>query len=322
MQIDIDNYKELETAIKAFSRKNGLNMLFIVGRQGQSKTQRIKAALGDNSLWMEGQVTAFGLYIALYQDMMTKRGNTEFVVLDDVNTVRNDDHLVRLLKCLCQTDDVKNVAWHTTNHKLEAENIPQSYSTKARVCFIVNEGSTKNPHFAALADRGVVIHFAPPPEEVLRECRKWFKDKVIIKFVEDHMKYINHLSMRDMIHASKCRETGMEWKKGLAKSFDMKALNVVDRLLNESKYTTDEKRIKAFADETGLSRTTWFQLTKKLKGLDKKESPRMVLSMDGILKGTEPKPKVKRATPKAKAKTKTPTPKVKTGPARKAARRA
>jgi hypothetical protein len=279
MRLTVTDYATLGKTIKAFAANDGLNMLFIVGRHGQAKTRHIQDAIGPRSLWFEGQVSAFGLYRELYFN-----AHTEFVVMDDVNTVRNDDNLVRLMKCLCQTEPIKEVAWHTTNHLMMAEDIPQHFKTRARVCFIVNEGRNANPHFAALMDRGLVIHFTPSPQTVLAEAKKWFKSKDVIKFVEQHIRYIPVLSMRDMLHAEKMRQHKLEWQKALAESLGIKDLLVVERLLNDRGYATDEKRIKAFADETGLSRTTWFQLAKRLREIPRKDSPRIVLSMDGILK--------------------------------------
>lgn len=281
MKYTVHDYKTLQKTITAFTKYEKLNMLFIVGSHGQGKTTHIENALGgDRTLWMEGQVSAFGLYRELWQNLR----HTKYIVLDDVNTVRKDEQLVRLLKCLCQTRRYKNVAWHTTNHTMLAEDIPPSYTTDARVCFIVNEGKSRNKDFEALADRGLTINFKPAPKTILDESRKWFKDKTVIKFVEDHMKYIASLSMRDMEHASGMRQCGLDWKKELSESLHIKELLLVEELLNDRHYPTDEKRIKKFGDETGLSRTTWFQLAKQVKALPAKDKPKIRLSLDGLIK--------------------------------------
>ena len=47
------------------------------------------------------------MYVKLY------RHRDEFVVIDDVDALYADRSGVRLLKCLCQTEEEKAVAWHS-----------------------------------------------------------------------------------------------------------------------------------------------------------------------------------------------------------------
>ena len=47
------------------------------------------------------------MYAKLY------RHRDEFVVIDDVDALYADRSGVRLLKCLCQTEEEKAVAWHS-----------------------------------------------------------------------------------------------------------------------------------------------------------------------------------------------------------------
>jgi hypothetical protein len=46
---------------------------------------------------------------------------------------------VRLLKCLCQTEDEKTVAWHPDARSLERQRIPRAFTIKSRVVIISND---------------------------------------------------------------------------------------------------------------------------------------------------------------------------------------
>jgi hypothetical protein len=73
---------------------------------------------------------------------------------------------VRLLKCLCQTEEEKALAWHSDARSLERQGIPREFVTKSRVIIIANDWKTLNKNVAALQDRGHVLHFQPGAAEV------------------------------------------------------------------------------------------------------------------------------------------------------------
>jgi hypothetical protein len=64
------------------------------------------------------------MYVKLY------RHKDEFVVIDDVDALYADRSGVRLLKCLCQTEEEKAVAWHSDARSLERQGIPKEFKTK------------------------------------------------------------------------------------------------------------------------------------------------------------------------------------------------
>ena len=59
---------------------------------------------------------------------------------------------MRLLKCLCQTEEEKAVAWHSDARSLERQGIPREFTTKSRVVIISNDWQTLNKNVAALQD--------------------------------------------------------------------------------------------------------------------------------------------------------------------------
>ena len=49
----------------------------------------------------------------------------------------------RLLKCLCQTEEEKAIAWHSDVRNLERQGIPREFTTKSRVVIISNDWKTR-----------------------------------------------------------------------------------------------------------------------------------------------------------------------------------
>src|SRR6516162_32079 len=98
-------YARLEEYLAAFAEGH-LNLLILVGEAGIAKTRTVRTVLGAAACWIEGNATPFGMYAKLY------RHRDQFVVIDDVDSLYADRSGVRLLKCLCQTEAEKQVAWH------------------------------------------------------------------------------------------------------------------------------------------------------------------------------------------------------------------
>src|SRR5262245_18825178 len=101
----VRDYARLEEFVGAFAAGR-LDLLIVVGRPGLAKSQSFRRAAAD-ACWLEGNATAFGMYCALYH------ARDRLVVIDDVDSLYASAAAVRLLKCLCQTDPVKRLAWQS-----------------------------------------------------------------------------------------------------------------------------------------------------------------------------------------------------------------
>jgi hypothetical protein len=91
-------------------------------------------------------------------------------VIDDVDDLYADRAGVRLLKCLCQTEEERAVAWHSDAKSLERQGIPREFVTKSRVVIIANDWKTLGANVAARQDRGHVLLFQPGVAEVHRKA--------------------------------------------------------------------------------------------------------------------------------------------------------
>ncbi|MCI0460006.1 MAG: hypothetical protein L0Z62_23895, partial [Gemmataceae bacterium] len=121
----LTTYAKLHGYVRAFAQGH-LNLVILVGERGLAKSRTVRAVLGNNSCWIEGNATPFGMYEKLY------RHRDQFVVIDDVDSLYADRSGVRLLKCLCQTEVEKTVAWHSDARRLEKHGIPREFLTTSR----------------------------------------------------------------------------------------------------------------------------------------------------------------------------------------------
>ena len=124
----VTTYDELHRFVQAFADGH-LNLLILVGSAGIAKSQSVRRAVGEGACWIEGNATPFGIYTQLYKH----RG--ELIVIDDVDSLNTDRSAVRLLKCLCQTDPEKSIAWHSA--AAGTDDIPRQFQTSSRVVILL-----------------------------------------------------------------------------------------------------------------------------------------------------------------------------------------
>jgi hypothetical protein len=115
--LHVSTYERLEADLRAFAAGH-FHLLILVGSGGLAKSCSVRSVLGGKGCWIEGNATPFGMYVKLY------RHRDQFVVIDDVDALYADRSGVRLLKCLCQTEEAKAVAWHSDARSVERQGIP------------------------------------------------------------------------------------------------------------------------------------------------------------------------------------------------------
>ena len=101
--LHITSYQGLEAYLRAFAAGH-FHLLILIGSGGLAKSRSVRAALDGKGCWIEGNATPFGMYAKLFKH------RDEFVVIDDVDALYADRSGVRLLKCLCQTEEEKAMA--------------------------------------------------------------------------------------------------------------------------------------------------------------------------------------------------------------------
>lgn len=154
-EIKITTYAELERFAKAFADGN-INLLVVVGDGGLQKSRTLQETVPAGSCWIQGNASPFGIYLKLYQF------RDRLVVIDDVDSLSRNKDGINLLKCLCQTEPERTVAWLSATRQLAEDKVPREFTTSSRVCIIANQwGNSRNRNLAAVEDRGHVLRFTP-----------------------------------------------------------------------------------------------------------------------------------------------------------------
>lgn len=261
--VHLTTYDRLEQYLRAFAQGH-FHLLILIGSGGLAKSRAIRAALNGTACWIEGNATPFGMYVKLYNH------RDEFVVIDDVDGLYADRRGIRLLKCLCQTDEEKTIAWQSDARTLERQGVPREFMTKSRVVIISNEWKTLNDNVAALQDRGHIIFFQPSAAEVHRKAGTWFDDQEIYRWFGENLHRVRQPSLRLYVRAGELKAAGMDWTDVLAGEYENPRARLAAELLASPTYGSTKARVQAFVDRGGGCRATFFNYRRKLGG-----SPRL-----------------------------------------------
>lgn len=253
----LTSYERLDHYLRAFAEGH-FNLLILVGPGGTSKSRSVRSALGDNACWIEGNATPFGMYAKLYHH------RDQFVVIDDVDGIYADRGGVRLLKCLCQTEEQKSVAWHSDARSLERQGIPREFTTRSKVIIITNDWKTLNKNVAALQDRGHVLVFQPGAAEVHRKAGAWFDDAEIYQWFGANLHRIREPSLRHYFKAKELKAANMDWRVVLADESDNPRARLASDVLAHPGYVSTAARVEAFVRQGGGCRATFFNYRRRL----------------------------------------------------------
>jgi hypothetical protein len=254
--LHLTTYARLEEYLRAFAEGH-FHLLILIGSGGLAKSRSVRAVLGGDGCWIEGNATPFGMYVKLYAH------RDEFVVIDDVDGLYSDRSGVRLLKCLCQTEEEKSVAWHSDARTLERQGIPREFTTTSRVVIISNDWKTLNKNVAALQDRGHVILFEPSAAEVHRKAGTWFDDPEIYKWFGENLHRVREPSMRQYVRARELKAAGMDWTDVLAVEDENRRARLAAELLASNGFGSTAERVEAFVNQGGGCRATFFNYRRK-----------------------------------------------------------
>jgi hypothetical protein len=257
--LQLTSYQRLEEYLRAFAQGH-FHLLILVGSGGLAKSRSVRAVLDGKACWIEGNATPFGMYTKLY------RHRDQFVVIDDVDALYADRSGVRLLKCLCQTEEEKAVAWHSDARSLERQGIPREFTTKSRVVIISNEWKTLNKNVGALQDRGHVLLFQPSAAEVHAQAGKWFDDQEIYEWFAAKLHQVREPSLRHYVRARELKAAGMDWTEVLAAEAENPRARLVAELLASNAYDSTAARVKAFVEQGRGCRATFFNYQRQLRG--------------------------------------------------------
>lgn len=257
--LHVTTYARLDQYLQAFAQGH-FHLLILIGSGGLAKSRSVRACLGGDACWIEGNATPFGMYVKLY------RHRDRFVVIDDIDGLYAERNGIRLLKCLCQTEEEKTVAWHSDARSLERQGVPREFTTKSRVVIISNDWKTLNKNVAALQDRGHVLFFQPGPAEVHHKAGMWFDDREIYEWFGANLHRVREPSLRHYVRARELKTAGMDWTVVLADATENPRARLAAELLASSAHGSTAERVRAFVEQGGGCRATFFNYRRRLLG--------------------------------------------------------
>jgi hypothetical protein len=254
----VERYEDLASFTQAFAAGH-LRFLMIVGPPGTGKSRAMRSSVDGRAAWIDGNATAFGVYCAAFMHQ------EQPIVLDDVDALYRDANGIRLLKQLCQSEPSRLLGWYSDPQYMERRGVPPEFTTSSPVAIIANRWSTVNADVAALEDRGHMIVFDPPPNEVHRQAVRWFHDQEVLDFIADHLHLIAKHSFRTYLLAFELKKAQMDWKRTTLSRFLSGPALLVAQLKADPAFESEAGRVKAFGEGGGGSRATYFNYAKKIR---------------------------------------------------------
>ena len=119
---------------------------------------------------------------------------------------------------------------------------------------------------AALQDRGHVLLFRPGAAEVHRKAGTWFDDPEIYEWFAVNLHRVREPSLRHYVRAKELKAAEMDWTEVLAAETENRRARLAAEVLASAAYGSMAERVKAFVEQGGGCRATFFNYRKKLGG--------------------------------------------------------
>ena len=199
-------------------------------RPGLAKSRSVRAALGSRACWIEGNATPFGMYVKLY------RHRDQFVVIDDVDALYADRSGVRLLKCLCQTEEEKSVAWHSDAQPGAAGHPAGVYHQEPGRHHLQRLEDAQPERGGAPGPRACARVRARAPPRCTARPDEWFDDPEIYAWFGANLHRMREPSLRHYVRARELKAAGMDWTDVLAVEAENRRARLAAELLASAAY--------------------------------------------------------------------------------------
>lgn len=216
-----ETYESLDTLIEAVAG-NKVNSLIVSGSPGLGKSYEVNKVLnrinnGEYGFqFSRGYLKATGLFRLLWENRF--QGMT--IVLDDVDSIMNDEVALNILKSALELKPSRLVGWGSEKEFLsdDGEVIPRYFQYEGNIIFLTNlnfselaSGTTKNaPHLSALESRSLVLDLKiKTKREFIAKIKQTVKggmlkdkdlslqeEQDILDFVEEYSDRMKELSLR------------------------------------------------------------------------------------------------------------------------------
>lgn len=200
-----------------------IRSLIVSGPAGLGKSFTIEQAIknydpdGDRTIIAKGFVRPTGLYLLLHE----YRHKGCVIVLDDADSIFNDQDALNLLKAACDTTKKRELSWRSETRMTDAdgEEIERQFTFEGTIIFITNKdfdaevrrGGKQAEHFEALISRS---HYVECDMKTVRDYIVRIKQVVgegmlreqkgldrageirVMEFIEQHAENLRELTLR------------------------------------------------------------------------------------------------------------------------------
>jgi hypothetical protein len=211
----------------------------VTGAPGVGKTHTVETILESAARQksiqykvIRGAVSAVNLYKVAYE--MRKPGSV--IVLDDADSIFNDEDALNILKVLCDSSETRRVSWLKESNTLKEYDIPQTFDFHGAMIFIsnldfqrfVDEGKNKYAqHFEALMSRSLyldlrlhtrnelgvwIAHVAVSGKIFAREGLTNAQGALVLAFLKEHRENLRELSLRTLLKLAQLVKTRTNWE--------------------------------------------------------------------------------------------------------------
>jgi hypothetical protein len=211
----------------------------ITGAPGVGKTHNVATILeharetkGIKYEVVRGAISAINLYMLAYE--FRHAGNV--IVLDDADTIFQDEDALNILKVLCDSSDERIVSYRKEANALIQNDIPQSFKFQGAMLFIsnldfqkyVDEGKNKYAqHFEAIMSRSLYLDLRIHTKQ---ELNVWIQhivkhakilraqgltaeqEATALAFLNKHKDNLRELSLRTVLKVSQLMRSHRDWE--------------------------------------------------------------------------------------------------------------
>jgi hypothetical protein len=132
---------------------------------------------------------------------------------------------------------------------------------------------TLDQNVAALQDRGHVLLFQPGAAEVHHHAGAWFDDREIYDWFAANLHRVREPSLRHYVRARELKAAGMDWTEVLAEEAENRRARLAAELLASTAYPSTAARVRAFVEQGGGCRATFFNYRRRLNGGNRSGGP-------------------------------------------------
>ena len=162
MDAQIRERFEIQTELVDGVIEGHITSLIIAGAAGVGKSftvfQKLEEAVANGYIEsmkiLKGRTTA----VALFEMLEQNKESGQIVVLDDIDSIFQDENALNILKAALDSCDVREISWNTANNS-------EGFIYEGQIIFITNldfdkmmlKGSRLSPHYAALLSRSLYL---------------------------------------------------------------------------------------------------------------------------------------------------------------------